>query len=202
MLSVVCHDHPSSSSSVATPEGRFNHPAAVYLVVSIGLVGCIGVLASPATSVPLLVGFAAMLAAGLCYFVHVLRRRSRRRAASMPVPATPEAPETTGPLPDDPKYDALIATARTELRAHDLARAEHAARDALRHAPERGAAYNMLAIIRLLQARLPEAYVMLSAGLAVDPSCRELRTNRLRPGRADAAQVIRGDAPPTVHPYR
>jgi hypothetical protein len=54
----------------------------------------------------------------------------------------------------------------------------------------------------LLQARLPEAYVMLSAGLAVDPSCRELRTNRLRPGRADVAQVIPGDEPPTVHPYR
>lgn len=78
-------------------------------------------------------------------------------------------------LPDDPAYDALLDTARAKLRARDLAAAEDAARDALRHDPARGAAYNVLAIIRLLRVRLPEAKAMLRAGLAIDPAVASSR---------------------------
>jgi Tfp pilus assembly protein PilF len=103
--------------------------------------------------------------------------------------------------PDDPAYEALVTTAREKLRGYDLASAEHAARDALRHDPARGEAFNVLAILRLLRKQLPEAKAMLRAGLAVDPDCRELQANLPRIDRIGRGPLLVGDEP-IMHPYR
>jgi Flp pilus assembly protein TadD len=104
--------------------------------------------------------------------------------------------------PHDPEYEALLARARARLRAYELDAAEHAARDALHHAPARGAAYNLLAIIRLWRGRLPEAKAMLRAGLAVDPTCYELAANLPRIGRIGTGPMLVGDELLRSHPYR
>jgi Tfp pilus assembly protein PilF len=104
--------------------------------------------------------------------------------------------------PDDPAYELLLNRARARLRARDLVGAEDAAGDALRHDPARGAAYNVLAIIRLLRARLPAAKAMLRAGMAIDPGCHELQTNLPRIGRTGIGPLMLGDEPSDARPDR
>jgi hypothetical protein len=102
---------------------------------------------------------------------------------------------------EDSTYDDLLAEARGSLRGHDLEAAERVARDALRRAPERGGAYNVLALVRLLRGHLAEGKAMLRAGLAVDPGCRELQVNLPRVGRIGTGPLLVGDEM-RPHPYR
>lgn len=65
-----------------------NHSAAVYLVISTGVCGCVSALAGPDIAVARLVVFAGVLAAGLFYFVCVLRRALQSRRARAIAAAT------------------------------------------------------------------------------------------------------------------
>jgi len=79
-------------------------------------------------------------------------------------------------------YDALIDDARVELRAHRLGPAEAIAREALSVRPERAAAYNILALVRELQGRHPEAMDFLRAGIALEPTYGPAQRNLVRLG--------------------
>lgn len=80
----------------------------------------------------------------------------------------------------DRAYEALIEEARQSVRAHDFVHAEHLAREALAHDPERAAACNLLAAIPELQGRHTQAMDLLRAGIAVEPTCRPAQENLAR----------------------
>lgn len=82
--------------------------------------------------------------------------------------------------PADKAYEALIHEARTALRLREPARAEHLAREALSHDPQRAAAYNLLAAVRELQGHHGEAMDFLRAGIAVEPTYRPAQKNLAR----------------------
>lgn len=82
--------------------------------------------------------------------------------------------------PIDKPYDALLEAGFAAVRAHDFTRAEHLAREALSHDPERAAAYNLLAVVRELQGHHPEAMDLLRAGLALEPTYGPARVNLTR----------------------
>lgn len=96
----------------------------------------------------------------------------------------------------DDAYCGLLDEAREAIRCRDLARAERAARSALRQDPERAAAYNILAIVRELQGRRSAAMDMLRAGIAVEPTYGPAWANLARLGahpRGPGALELGGD---------
>jgi Tfp pilus assembly protein PilF len=96
--------------------------------------------------------------------------------------------------PPDKAYDALIEEARDALRAHHFTQAEHLAREALAHDPERAAAYNILAAVRELQGHHPEAMDLLRAGIAVEPTYRPAQENLARLGsHPHQGSILLGD---------
>ncbi len=84
---------------------------------------------------------------------------------------------TRSPPPRDEAYDALFYEACKVMRAGESVRAEHLAREALAHDPERAAAYNLLAVVRLREGRQHEALNLLRAGLDVEPTYATARRN-------------------------
>ncbi|MBK6812053.1 MAG: tetratricopeptide repeat protein [Sandaracinaceae bacterium] len=80
-------------------------------------------------------------------------------------------------LGPDGAYVALIQQARDAFRSGDRVRAEHLAREALAHDPERAAAYNLLAAVREMHGRHDAAVDLLRAGLAVEPTYEPAKQN-------------------------
>jgi Flp pilus assembly protein TadD len=99
-------------------------------------------------------------------------------------------------------YEVLVASARTALRTQRITDAERDARAALALEPERGDAYNILAIVRMLQHELTAAKAFARAGLAVDPTCTLLQKNLARLGRMGAGPLLLGDEEDDRSPYR
>jgi hypothetical protein len=88
------------------------------------------------------------------------------------------------------------------LRAGQLAEAERGACEALGRDPERGHAYNLIAIVRLVQHKLAAAKALVRAGIAVDPGCDCLQTNLVRMGRTGSGPLLLGDEVIEAYPYR
>ncbi|HEY5920952.1 MAG TPA: hypothetical protein VIV11_04745 [Kofleriaceae bacterium] len=105
-------------------------------------------------------------------------------------------------MSEDLPYEGLLARARTALRGTDLELAERCGRDALMCKPERGDAYNVLALVRLMQHERARAKALLRAGLAVDPSASSLQLNLGRLGRIGAGPLLLGDEVCEASPYR
>ncbi|MGB8329543.1 MAG: potassium-transporting ATPase subunit KdpB, partial [Polyangiales bacterium] len=102
--------------------------------------------------------------------------------------------------PSDEVYESLVDEARAAIRARDFVSAEHLARQALAHDPERAAAYNILAAARELQGHHPEAMDLLRAGIAVEPTYRPAQDNLARLGsHPREGAVLLGDEGKTKH---
>lgn len=132
---------------------------------------------------------------GVVGLVAILTRRRRSRVPRARIVRDPLA--TARDLhsidPFEESYDGMLHCARAALRAHDRDTAERLARDALRLRPERGDAYNVLAIVRLSQGRRSAAKALLRAGLAVDPGNPALQQNLTRVGHPGHGPVLFGD---------
>lgn len=102
----------------------------------------------------------------------------------------------------DATYEILLARARSLICGRHLVDAERTACEALARDPERGDAYNLIAIVRLLQHEHAAAKALVRAGLAVDPGCVALQTNLARMGKIGAGPLLLGDEVIDEHPYR
>jgi len=99
-------------------------------------------------------------------------------------------------------YEAHVAQARTALRTGRVADAERCGRKALACDPDRGDAYNVLAIVRLLRHDILRARALVLAGLAVEPHSHALQTNLQRLGRIGTGPPLLGDEVCEAPPYR
>lgn len=101
----------------------------------------------------------------------------------------------------DEVYDSYIDESRAAIRDRDFRSAEHLARQALAHDPERAAGYNILAAARELQGHHPEAMDLLRAGIAVEPTYHPVQENLVRLGTypGDRTAVLLGDEGTVKH---